>query len=271
MEEHFEIGDLVVYTLTDGISYFGTITYTGSGFYTVDTYTGNIPKSKVHHADLPFKKGNTVRVKKDLLPGRRYGKITFLESMKSIRGTITTITKVSKNGTYYLKNSDGYTLSKEMLEFPVKVNDFVLLTNYAKYPKLSGNFYSVSKVDANYVELRNGVTGITVPITDIEIVEPIDLDTIPNVKLATASEIRNTVEPIDLDNAPNGKLVTVGEIRNTINTSNSLENENQLQRKGTSLIRGEHPEGSRIYGRRPKAAVSIRPLSNKARAGYSQG
>lgn len=248
MEEHFEIGDLVVYTLTDGISYFGTITYTGSGFYTVDTYTGNIPKSKVHHADLPFKKGNTVRVKKDLLPGRRYGKITFLESMKSIRGTITTITKVSKNGTYYLKNSDGYTLSKEMLEFPVKVNDFVLLTNYAKYPKLSGNFYSVSKVDANYVELRNGVTGITVPITDIEI-----------------------VESIDLDNAPNGKLVTVGEIRNTINTSNSLENENQLQRKGTSLIRGEHPEGSRIYGRRPKAAVSIRPLSNKARAGYSQG
>jgi hypothetical protein len=248
MEEQFEIGDLVVYTLTDGISYFGTITYTGSGFYTVDTYTGNIPKSKVHHADLPFKKGDTVRVKKDLLPGRRYGKITFLESMRSIRGTVTTITKVSKNGTYYLKNSDGYTLSKEMLEFPVKVNDIVLLTNYAKYPKLSGTFYSVSKVGANYVELRNGVTGITVPITDIEIVEPIDLDTIPNVKLATVSEIRNT-----------------------INTLNSLENENQLQRKGTSLIRGEHPEGSRIYGRRPKAAVSIRPLSNKARAGYSQG
>lgn len=247
MEERFEIGDLVVYILTDGSTYFGTVTRVGSGYYTVDTYTGNIPKNKVYPANLPFKKGDTVRVKKDLLPGTKYGRITFQESMRSIRGTVTTITKVSKNGTYYLKNSDGYTLSKEMLEFPVKVNDFVLLTNYAKYPKLSGTFYSVSKVGANYVELRNGITGITVPITDIEIIE----------------------EPlIALDNASNGRLITASEIYDTLN---NLENENQLQRKGTSFIRGEHPEGSRIYGRRPKAAVSIRPLSNKARAGYSQG
>ena len=250
MEEHLEIGDLVVYTLTNGTSYFGTITYIGNSFYTVDTCTSSIPKNRVCPANLPFKKGDTVRVKNGLVPGFRYGKITFLEGMKSIRGTITTITKVSKNGTYYLKNSNGFTLSEEMLEFPVKVNDVVLLTNCAEYPKLSGTFFTVSKVGVYYVELRNGTTGITVPITDIEVVDE---------------------SLIALDNASNGKLVTVGEICNTINTLNSLENENQLQRKGTSLIRGEHPEGSRIYGRRPKAAVSIRPLSNKARAGYSQG
>jgi hypothetical protein len=244
MEEHFEIGDLVVYTLADGISYFGTITYTGSGFYTVDTYTGRIPKSKVHHADLPFKKGDTVRIKKDLLPGRKYGRITFLESMKSIRGTVTTITKVSKNGTYYLENSDGYTLSKEMLEFPVKVNDLVLITNFDEYPKLSGNIFNVLKVSNDgYVALNNG---IIVSVADVEVVESLTFD---NVELTTISKTCNTVN----------------------NNLNSLENENQLQRKGTSLIRGEHPEGSRIYGRRPKAAVSIRPLSNKARTGYSQG
>lgn len=247
MKTHFEIGDLVTYKM-NGRSYFGTIIYIGSHYYKVDTYEGVIAQDEVIDADMPFKKGSLVKVKKDLVPGIQYGRLYFGAGMLNLRGSISVVTKVSKNGTYYLESSKGMTLSKEMLEFPIKKGDIVTIkpSAFSKYPSLAGYLYKITEMTKDGKILN--INGCEVSVLDVEIACEDTLRYIGDNK-------------IELKHGDKKEIFDL----------NNLENENQLQRKDSSVIRGERPEGSRVYGRRPKATISVRPLSNKARIGYSQG
>lgn len=251
METHFGIGDLVIYKVRDHF-YFGTITYIGPTYYKVDTYEAIIEQDKVMDANMPFKKGSLVKVKEDLVPGTKYGRIYFGAGMLDLRGTIGEVTKVSKNGTYYLENSKGLTLSKEMLEFPINKGDIVTIKSsaFSRYPDLAGNLYKITEMteDGRILNLN----GCGVSVLDVEKV--------------CCAKIESAVKYIG-----NNKIELKHGDYKEIFDLNELSDENQLQRKDSAVVRGERPEGSRIYGRRPKATISVRPLSHKTCTGFSQG
>ncbi len=93
MEEHFEIGDLVAFTIK-GIVYYGTIVSKNDRCANLDTYKLAIPLQELTHAS-GFRVGSIVRIKRDLRHGIQYGTLKFYNS--DLCGTITTVTKVSRN------------------------------------------------------------------------------------------------------------------------------------------------------------------------------
>lgn len=248
MEEHFEIGDLVAFTIK-GIVYYGTIVSKSDRCANLDTYKLAIPLQELTHAS-GFRVGSIVRIKKDLRHGIQYGTLKFYNS--DLCGTITTVTKVSRNGTYYLEGISGQTFSKEMLEFPINKGDIVTIKSsaFSKYPGLAGNLYKITEMteDGRILNLN----GCGVSVLDVEKV--------------CCAEIGSTITYIG-DN----KIELKHRDHKEIFDLNKLSDENQLQRKDSAVIRGERPEGSRIYGRRPKATISVRPLSHKTCTGFSQG
>lgn len=256
MEEHFEIGDLVAFTIK-GIVYYGTIVSKSDRCANLDTYKLAIPLQELTHAS-GFRVGSIVQIKKDLRHGIQYGTLKFYNS--DLCGTITTVTKVSRNGTYYLEGISGQTFSKEMLEFPIKPEDLVTLkpSAYPKFPSLAGTIYKVEEILKDGSRCNIGGAGVS----------PLDLE-----KIAESKEelFKTLYTPSTFKYVGNNKLEISHGDQKEIFDLNVLENENQLQRKDSAVIRGERPEGSRIYGRRPKATISVRPLSHKTCTGFSQG
>ena len=75
-----------------------------------------------------FKVGDKVRVKKNLIPGKVYGNVSFVPSMRNMCGKIVTIKDFYfDNCNMYLKEI-GYLWSPEMLE-PVKEDNPLLKEN----------------------------------------------------------------------------------------------------------------------------------------------
>lgn len=64
---------------------------------------------------MKYKVGQKVRVKKDLVIGRQYGKYCFSSLMNYLRGNVLVISKVFDNG-YYLEEPSHFYFSDEMLE-----------------------------------------------------------------------------------------------------------------------------------------------------------
>ena len=230
-----EIGELVIYGQTCGT----VVNISTHGRAILDT----IPNTTVAVEDLKvappnyFRKGDYVRVKRDLKHGEIYGgKLRFYDRGSSIKGTIHKITKVSRNGTYYLDGIDGQTFALEMLEVPFKLEDVVALNaeGAIMYPSLLSSINTIKGISKNNCCLIGGI-----------LVEPKYLTEVATLSIGEESSSTNFIE------------------------KNNYEN--QLQRKGAIVTRGQRPKGSRVYGRRPKAAVSIGSLSNKARSGYSKG
>lgn len=66
-----------------------------------------------------FKVGDKVRVRKNLIPNKKYGNVNFIHIMKNMCGKIATIKGVSNNGNNLCLKEFDYYWSPEMLE-PVK-------------------------------------------------------------------------------------------------------------------------------------------------------
>lgn len=84
-----------------------------------------------------FKKGDLVKVKKNLKPGREYGGVFVAPRMINFCGCVATIKEVSSEG-FILKNASRYTFSAEMLKHfeykrRFKKGDLVKVVNRPEY------------------------------------------------------------------------------------------------------------------------------------------
>lgn len=64
-----------------------------------------------------FREGQWVRIKDDLVEGKRYGNLTLFSDMHKYKGLVTRVRKITKEGNYKLNDDEkGYYWSEEMLE-----------------------------------------------------------------------------------------------------------------------------------------------------------
>lgn len=73
---------------------------------------------------MKFKVGDLVRVRDDLVVGRKYGSDKFIYDMEQYKGKITTIIKVFSDGTYLIKYCDWWNWADEMLE-KANIDDYI--------------------------------------------------------------------------------------------------------------------------------------------------
>lgn len=67
---------------------------------------------------MEFYVGDKVRLKKDLIVGKDYGNVRFLETMQRLCGQVLTVSYISGEGYYQLKEDwSGFLFSGEMLEY----------------------------------------------------------------------------------------------------------------------------------------------------------
>lgn len=227
-----EIGELVTYGDIFG-TVIGKAPYDGIILDTLPNKPISVKDLRIVSSNY-FRKGAYVRIREDLKHGYSYGRLHFYDT-GNIKGTIHKVTKISKNGTYYLDGIDGQTFSLDMLIRPFIKGDVVIVDQegLVKYGLVGAYIVEQVRSEDNFCLLCG-------------------------VYVSPRHLIKSETIAIDY-------------VAGTTNILKEDNYENQLQRKGSVVSRGQRPEGSRIYGRRPKAAVSIGSLSNKARLGYSKG